>query len=167
MSIIVEDGTAKTDSETYISVADADAYFAARGVTAWDALDNTDQKEPALRLATEFMTQEYRSRWKGVRLEETQALDWPRQGVVLDSWSVGTDEVPVEVQRACAELAYRSTTETLSPDLTQAVISEKVDVIQVVYDRYSPQQKRFSSIEKMLSPLFQAGGGASIGLIRT
>jgi len=167
MSLIVESGTGSATAESYISIADADTYFANRGNTDWDALDNTDDKEPALRKATDYMIQRYRNRWQGVRYTETQALCWPRAGVVRDSWQVDTDEIPTEVKRACAELALKSTSETLSPDLEQAVLSEKVDVISVEYDKHSPQEKRFKAIEAMLLPFLKSGGGASIGLIRT
>ncbi len=126
MSIVVEDGTGKSTAESYISIADADTYFINRGITSWDALDNTDDKEPALRKATEYMINEYRQRWQGARLTEAQALDWPRVGVVVGSWTVDSDSVPEIVARACAELALKSISDELQADLTQGVLKEKV-----------------------------------------
>jgi hypothetical protein len=167
MSLIVEDGTGLSTAESYISVADADTYFINRGVTSWDALDNTDDKEPALRKATEYMINKYRRRWQGARVYQIQALDWPRVGVVVDSWSVASDEVPTEVARACAELALKANAEDLQPDLEQGVIREKVDVIEVEYDKNSPQAIRYSQIDSMLAPFLSGIGGASVGLIRT
>ena len=111
MSLVVEDGTGKSDAESFISVADASTYFNARGVTTWDALDTGEEtvnREAALRKATDYLTAVYRDRWEGVRYTETQALDWPRQGVVRDSWAVDIDEVPTEVANAFAELALKS-----------------------------------------------------------
>ena len=35
MAIVTEDGTGKSDAQSYLSLADADAYFTARGVSAW------------------------------------------------------------------------------------------------------------------------------------
>ena len=49
MSLIVEDGTGKSTSESYISVADASTYFAARAVTSWAALATDALREAALR----------------------------------------------------------------------------------------------------------------------
>lgn len=168
MSIITEDGTIVTGAESYCTVAFADEYHAKRGNAAWDALDDTDAKEPALRKATEYMTAVYRARWQGVRYTETQALDWPRAGVVRDSWQVDTDEIPVEVQRACAELALRASAADLNPDLTQGVLSEQVGPISVTYDKSSPQRTRYAAIDAILSPYLKAGGGGcSMGLIRS
>lgn len=166
MSIIVEDGTGLSTAESYISVADATTYFSARGDTTWAAISTDALREAYLRKATEYMTQVYRSRWEGVRYTETQALDWPREGVVRDSWQVDTDEVPVEVQRACAELALKASAAELYADLTRGVVREKVGPIEVEYDKASPERVRYSAIDAMLQPYLKSGGGVSVGLVR-
>ena len=81
MSLICEDGSGKSDSESYISVADASSYHTARGNTAWAALATDALREAALRRATDYMRQAYRSRWQGYKVNEDQALDWPRYDV--------------------------------------------------------------------------------------
>lgn len=170
MSIIVEDGTGLSTAESYISVVDASTYFTARGNTTWDALDTgeaTAAREAALRKATDYMLAVYRDRWEGVRYIEDQALDWPRAGVVRDSWSVDIDEIPIEVKRATAELALKSASEDLQADLTQGVVREKVGVIEVEYNKNSPQAKRYPAIDFMLRPFLKSGGGASVQLVRT
>lgn len=167
MSLVTEDGTGKSDAESFCSVAFADTYFINRGITSWDALDNIDDKEPALRKATEHMINEYRSRWQGARLTEDQALDWPRVGVVVDSWTVDSDEVPEIVARACAELALKAISDDLQPDLEQGVLMEKVGPIEVEYDKTSPQATRYKQIAAMLAPFLSGIGGASMGLVRT
>jgi len=166
MALVTEDGTGLATAESYISVADATTYFTARGVSTWDAIASDALREAYLRLATEYMLQMYRARWEGVRYTEDQALDWPRTGVVRDSWQVDIDEVPVEVQRACAELALKRSAAELAPDLTQAVVREKVDVIETEYDKYSPQYTRYRAIDAMLMPYLKAGDGVSVELIR-
>ena len=167
MSIVVEDGTGLATAESYISVADASTYFTARGNTTWDAIATDALREAYLRQATEYMISTYRRRWQGVRLDEDQALDWPRDGVVVDSWEVDNDSVPTIIERACAELALKASSAELQPDLTQGVLSEQVGVIKVEYDRNSPQATRFKAIEAMLAPFLKSGGGASVGLVRT
>ncbi len=169
MSIVVEDGTGLSTAETYISVADASTYFTARGNTTWDALDTgeaTANREAALRKATDYMTAIYRDRWEGVRYTEDQALCWPRSGVVCDSWAIDIDEIPTEVKRACAELALKSASDDLQADLTQGVVREKVGVIEVEYNKNSPQSKRYPAIDFMLWPFLKSGGGCSVGLVR-
>jgi hypothetical protein len=125
-------------------------------------------KEAALRKATDFMRQIYRSKWQGVKVDKEQALDWPRYGVVVEGYTVDSDIVPTEVKNACAELALRASAGDLLADQSQGVIREKVGQIEVEYDRSSPQQARYSAIDKMLSPyLLAGGGGCSMRIIRT
>ena len=169
MSIIIEDGTGKSDAESFISVADASTYFTARGVTTWDALDTGEEtvnREAALRKATDYLTAVYRDRWEGVRYTETQALDWPRAGVVRDSWAVDTDEVPIEVQNAEAELALKSASDDLLADQTQGVVKEKVGVIEVEYSEHSPARVRYSFIDAMLRPYLNSVAGCNVPLVR-
>lgn len=122
MALVVEDGTGLPNAEAYASVAEADAYFSARGNAVWAALD-TSQKEAALRLGADYMGDVYGPRWCGERLTTTQALDWPR----------GEEGVPAAVKRANMELAVRASAGPLQADVGPAVKSETVDVISVTY----------------------------------
>jgi len=166
MAIIVEDGTGLSTAECYISVADATTYFSNRGITTWAAIASDALREAALRKSTDYMTATYRDRWEGVRYTEDQALDWPRSGVVRDSWAVGYDEVPVEVERACAELALKAVSAELNPDLKQNRLSVTVVPIKTEYDKNSPQWKRYRAIDMMLAPFLKTGGGCSVRLER-
>ena len=168
MTLIVEDGSGKSDSESYISVADASNYHTVRGNTAWAALATDALREAALRKATDFMRQAYRSRWQGYKVNEDQALDWPRYDVEVEGYAIDSDIVPTEIKNACAELALRASAADLNPDLTQGVAREKVGQIEVEYDKASPQFTRYRAIDALLSPYLKAGGGGcSMGLIRS
>ena len=168
MSLICEDGSGKSDSESYISVADASNYHTVRGNTAWAALTTDALREAALRRATDYMRQAYRSRWQGYKVNEDQALDWPRYDVEVEGYAVDSDIVPTEVKNACAELALRASAAELNPDLTQGVAREKVGQIEVEYDKASPQFTRYRAIDALLSPYLKAGGGGcSMGVIRS
>ena len=175
MALIVEDGSGLSDADSYISVEDADIYHASRNNTAWEDID-TDIKNSLLRKATDYMVAQYRLQYAGYRVKSTQSLDWPRLYVpLIDSLSanvfpqyVDFDIVPTTVKNACAELALKSYTAILMQDLTQGVIREKVDVIEVEYDKYSPQQARYAQIDAMLSVFFkQQGNDMSRSLVRT
>lgn len=176
MALVVESGTGSTTAESYISVADASTYHSNRGNTAWAALATDAIREQCLRKATDFMEQAYRKRWSGYRNTATQVLSWPRSYVYLEpfvSGAVGAypylvadNIVPTEVKNACAILALKASTDTLAPDLTQAVLREKVDVLEVEYDKYSPQQIRYQEVENMLAPYFGQQSGANVGLNR-
>ena len=173
MSLIVEDGTGKSNAESYISVADADTYHSNRDNTDWAAL-TTAEKERLLRIATDYMVAVYRLRWDGYRYVNTQALDWPRIYVpVRDICSVNAypeyvdfDVVPVQVKNACAELALKANNETLLADQTQSVIREKVGPIEVEYDKFSPQFKRYLQIDAMLNIYF-ASSANQVKLMRS
>ena len=166
MALIVEDGSGKSDSESYISVADASTYHTARGNAAWAALATDALREAALRRATDYMRQAYRSRWQGYKVNEDQALDWPRYDVEVEGYAIDSDIVPTEIKNACAELALRASAAELSPDLTQGVVREQVGPIAVEYDKHSPQATRYKAIDAMLSPYLRAGGGCSVRLER-
>ena len=159
MSLIVEDGTGVVGAESYATEAQATAYFSNRGVAAWTAVEN---KEAALRKATDYMVQNYRLAWKGCRVDPEQALDWPRSGCYVSGYLLGkfssdylipSNVVPNEVRNACIELALKASSEDLNSDLTQQVLSEKVGPLAVTYSEHSPQYKRFRAVDMSLRHL--------------
>lgn len=160
MSLIVETGTASSTSEAYASVSYADSYHAAMGNSLWASLQ-TVEKEQALRRAATFMCQIYRMQWKGVRVNSTQALDWPRYNVQLPDLGVynvvDPATVPIEVQQANAELALNAASEDLNPTATQGILSKEVGPLKVVYDPNTPLGKQYSKIGQILRPLLDTG----------
>lgn len=173
MTLIVEDGTGLVDAESYISVADATAYHAKRGNAGWANVIDDATRETLLIKATDYMVAAYRNRWAGTRKTPTQALDFPRYNVPIQDSGlvymsfVSPNVVPNQVRFACAELALRAIDGDLMPDLTQTVIREKVDVIEVEYDRFSPVQKRYSHIDAMLSVFFISANSFTAKIVRS
>jgi hypothetical protein len=175
MALIVEDGTGKPDAESYISVADATAYFAARGNETWAALADDTAREVLLRKATDYMQAAYAGKWAGQRVSAYQALDWPRAYVARRDVVGGygpapvywpNDEVPETVRRACAELAVRAAAGDLSPDLTAQVKQETVGPISVTYADGARQSTAFRAVDSMLSPFFLGGGTGQVAIVR-
>lgn len=174
MAIIVETGAGLSTAETYITVAGADTYHSDRANTAWAAL-TTQLKEAYLRRATEYMLQVYRMKWKGVRMTAAQALDWPRAYVYTQPflhgavgefpYLVASDIVPVEVARACAELALRAIGGSLAPDIGRLKKRVKVDVIETEYVDGATPYVRYRAIDRMLDP-FMGGSDNTIKLVR-
>lgn len=157
MALIVEDGTIVTGAESYISVADADTYFTARANAVWDALADAD-KEAALRKATDYMTGRYGLRWKGDRVSELQALDWPRSSAYANGFLIDSGSVPVAVQRACAELAVRASADDLAPDVGAQVKQEVVGPISVTYADGARQDTRYALVDSMLAAYLKGAG---------
>jgi hypothetical protein len=170
MALIVEDGTARPDAEAYISVANASAYFAARNNATWAALASDAVREGCLRLGAEYMTQAYRGRWKGYRVSAAQALDWPRQSITIEDSVLNAyvpfTSVPIEVQRANAELALMANSGALAPNLERGVLAEQIGPLKVDYDSDSPQYTRYRVIDLMLS-IYLLTTGASTPLVRS
>lgn len=170
MTIIIETGAGLPGTESYASVAAADARCASLGLTAWAALAEVD-KEIALRKAMVFMAT-YRTRWAGRRVDQRQALDWPRYNVVVDGFIVPSTTVPAEVVNACIDLAARAGSgEDLLPDLdtgSNAIKRDKVGPIDTEYfQNTTDARERFVAVDALLAPYFgSAGGGNSIKVTR-
>jgi hypothetical protein len=166
MTIVVEDGTAKSNANSYASVADADAYWTLRNDPVWIDLD-VEVKESALVKAADYMLQTYRAQWKGYRKSSTQSLDWPRSNVPMpDVYATGyaylaDNVVPVEVKNACIELAYKASSTELMPDNDRITISETVGPLSVTYDRSGPTGPVFSAVNSILMPYISGGASSN------
>lgn len=165
MSLIVETGAGSTTSESYASVANSLSYHDARGNATWSTI-TTAQQEQALRRATDYIEQVYSQQWQGTRITNTQALSFPRNAVYFNGFVISGTTIPQLLINATCELALKAASGDLSPDMERAVSSEKVGVLEVQYEQYSSQIKRFTSIDNMLRPLLQRSSNATVGIIR-
>ncbi|MES2973366.1 MAG: DnaT-like ssDNA-binding protein [Pseudomonadota bacterium] len=165
--LVVEDGSAKVDAESYASVEQANVYFSAHGYEDWATKTETE-KQVALRLATGYMVGEYGQRWPGYRTTTTQALDWPRYEVeIRDTWGgayLPSDQVPVAVRNACILLALKASAGELAPDVQPlgAVTEETVGPITVKRAETSRTVVRYRAIDQMLASLLKGGGGLRV-----
>ena len=161
MSLIVETGTGSESSESYVTVAECSAYHTKHGGTAWDWIDD---KEAALRKATQYLDSAYK--WRGVPTTEAQALRWPRANVVVDSYALAWDAIPANLKHACCELAAKG-------DLFADVESQHVTDVQVGPIKRSMSglsnggQKRYAAVDALVRELISGGSGsATIALVR-
>lgn len=127
MAIIVEDGTGRPDSESFISVGAADAYWAKLGnpeqQAEWAAA-TVPAKEAAVCRASQHIDANFI--FLGSKLDPDQALalptdafTWPMSGLVA----------------ACSELSLRALSSQLDPDTPSALIKrEKVGPIETEFD---------------------------------
>lgn len=168
MALTVEDGTGLADAESYVSVADCEAYCTARGLTF--STGATPDKEAALRRATSYIDGAYRARFIGWRTNgRAQALAWPRR----DAFDVATgeylvsDEIPPELVAATCEAAVRELAEpgALAPDLERggAIRSLKAGSVGIEYAGNAPVATTFTAIENALAPLLNSTGGGLVG----
>lgn len=161
MALVVETGAGLTNSDSYISLADATAYHAARARDAWAEADDTT-REAALVRATADLDYWFRGRWKGTKATYEQALAWPRTDVVdEEGFDVPLLTVPAIVKRAAAEVALIELTEAFiqeTVDRSNMVSSESVGPISINYKDGAPAIKLYPHIDAMLRGLAAAGG---------
>lgn len=127
MSFIPATGTNTDTANAFCSVEYADQYHAVRGNTLWGT--NNTIKQAALIKATDFIEQVYGQRFIGTYSGE--GLSWPRYNV----FQYASDTIPDVLKKATCELALEGLAGDLNPISggQQAVIREKVDVIEIQY----------------------------------
>ena len=136
LTLIKEDGTGKADANTYADLADGESYFDGHlYATAWTAA-TTENKGKALVFATRLIDAEFR--FKGVKANGTQALQWPRAECRDPDGEedLASDAVPSAVVQATCEMAR----ELLIKDRTAAYAGEglkyqNVGSAQTGYDK--------------------------------
>lgn len=102
MAFIIEDGTGKEDSNSYVTVQEFKDYFLDRGQDFSAIGDSTIQ--PWLILSTEYCDMNYK--YVGYRSSSKQALDWPRVGAIDKRENIYTSsDIPVYLKNAVCELA--------------------------------------------------------------
>jgi hypothetical protein len=89
-------------ANSYVTLADADAYFETTpDATNWDDKTN-DQKNRALISATRWIDA---LSFYGKRCSETQALKWPREDYKVDGIELACTLIPIGIEVATYELA--------------------------------------------------------------
>ena len=154
MALIVEDGTGKLDSNTYVDAVDFNTWLSDRGLTLGGSL--TD--ENLLLQATDYLeTLSY----IGIKNTQEQALLWPRSGAYIDGYLFPFDSIPKQLIDAQMQVAY-SIDQGVNPLATigQAVKKEKVDVIEVEYQDGTISKSTITAVNATLSKLLLSSGGS-------
>lgn len=104
MTIIVEDGTGKADSQSYASVADYVAYATLRAITVPDDASIS----AALIRAADYLESGIPGTFIGTRASTTQAMQWPRTVRDCDGNEQYKGVIPAALIRAQMALATAS-----------------------------------------------------------
>ena len=102
--LIIENGEGLSNSESYVDVAFADAYFLKRGITQWATLTNREQ---LIIRAMDYIENNYT--YQGTKLISTQALQFPR---LINGETI----YPIALKNAVCELALKSNEDDLLAD---------------------------------------------------
>jgi hypothetical protein len=188
MPVTIDATVGGANANSYVTLAEADAYLEGRlNVTAWTSA-TTDTKNRALVEAQRTLSP---LPWAGSRTTDAQALAWPRQYVanpdaplpltpvarenLLPTYVVYYDDnvVPTRVKHGQVELALEflksGTTDLAVADATVDVIRKKIDVLETQYANPSAKLtiglSKYTRVMSLLLPLF--GPGAASRVVRS
>lgn len=159
ITIVATVGSASANS--FVTLAEMTTHM--EGRLNSDTFDDatTDNQNRALAEATRELSA---LMWDGYRVDDTQALSWPRQ------WAYDPDSptqdyfattvVPERVKRATYELAFEflkaGTTDIAALDSDRLIKREKIDVIETEYVDPGQRPKglsRYPSVMREIAPL--------------
>lgn len=127
--MIVEDGTAKVDSNAYWDIDSVTAYLTNKGCMDWLNYTANEQAR-AIISATGYIEKRFRNRFRGLRQQVEQALGWPRIGA-FDNDSFTIFGIPFQIQFAVAEYALRAARiGVLAPDPMRTVPTQNMAIAQ-------------------------------------
>lgn len=149
MALEIEDGSGKTNSVSYASVAELDAYATARGITVTAASDAA--KEAVLIVAMDYIES---LNFIGDKYTDAQALQWPRAYATLDNYYIDVDEIPQLLKEAQIEnaLGIDAGVNPLANE-SRNTIKEKVGDIEVTYSKGAYYQTQLKAAEAKVKKL--------------
>jgi len=146
MSLIVENGSIVPNADSYVAVADYEAWADARGIEYDDAA-----VESQILRAMDYIET---LRFIGQKSTKNQSLQWPRVGVVVDGYELDYNEIPQQLKRAVYE-SIKAESEGLSQlaNVERRTLREKVGEIEVQYADNSNSQTAVIAINKAVAKL--------------
>lgn len=152
MSIELDATPQGASANSYVTLGEANDYFAARTPSGdWDEASEEERKR-ALVSATVRIDQED---FDGHRTKSEQALRWPRAWIVdPDGWSIQSDEIPERVKRAQMEMAYAllSDSDLLAETGLDAFTAASVGPVSVTMDRAHRPGRLPEQVRRELAP---------------
>lgn len=166
MALVLEDGSGVTGANTYALTATIDNYHSLLGNSTWTGLE-ADKESANLRAMRYLESLDY----NGVKDEESNPLEWPRQGAYdRNGFLIDNDVIPQGLINALCEAALVELTSPggLRPSTsTQGQVKrQKVDVIETEYFEAFSQTVSYDTIDNELVGLIGGGGGNSVKLTR-
>lgn len=152
IDFIIEDGTGKIDSTSYASIAQFLQYWENIG-TDYSA-ESEDSIKGWLNAASMYIDDTYE--YKGVVSKETQALQWPRYGVIdRNGYEIKSDYIPKEIVDATCYMAAQAKQGSLQVTTT-GIKSERYGSVSVTYTGRAGA-KTYLEADKILKWLIKSG----------
>lgn len=146
-------------TDTYATLAEADAYAEARSWTDWDALTDP-QKEARLTDAAIYLDTSYT--WKGQITSVTQVMAWPRDGVYdAEGRLIDAAAYPDRLKHAQIELARLASSSLVVNDSQGEVSALTAGSVSITFkDSQSVSEAaKYRTIDRLLVGLFVARAG--------
>lgn len=152
--LIIEDGSQVDNANSFVTDAEYKTYANLRGLTV--AATQPD-READLIAAMDYL-QSVEHKMKGYRASSTQALLYPRYGVLLHGYVIANTVIPNELKRAQMEAAvYSTSSELLTNTTNENIKKEKVDVLETEYfTGGNVVTVDFQRVDAQLKPLLKA-----------
>lgn len=148
--------------DSYISLDDADTYWANHiGGSNWSAA-STPEKEQALRAATQYVDKHYN--WLGDHPGTDQELSWPRLNVIdKNGRTIASNIIPDEVKDAVSYIADQVLGDgILSPRGRDSEISRlKAGSVEIEYEDHARSTISYDYADLILSKLTKGGRGVT------
>lgn len=147
MAIVVEDGTLVSGANSYITLAEFKAWADDRGIS----YGNDSLLSQQLYRAHDYFET---LRFRGLKSDELQAMQWPRDQVLIDGYAVESFEIPKEVKLAIFELVKIEIDgdSKLAPS-EREVTSEQIDSIKITYKENAGMKRSTPALERALRKL--------------
>ena len=125
--LIVETGQSSQTANSYVSVADFIAWADSRGLTYGDHATIEQQIFRAMDYIESLQ-------FVGVKHTDLQSLQWPRDRVIIDGYSVETNEIPKQLKQAVYEAVKIEIDGDSKMDaVDRETVSETVGDISITY----------------------------------
>lgn len=161
MALVVEDGTGKSNANSYALEAEATAYWTDRGGTAWTG-STTPLREAALIKATSYVDGRYFGQFLGMYPKQsTQALQWPRVDAV-DYRGYFITGITQALKNAIFEAAMLFLSEDLNASMERGGMVKRVKVgpVEQEFSDNAPADPVYPAIDQAIRPLLKSSGGS-------
>lgn len=170
MALVLVATPGSPSANAYATVAEANTFMSyhPQAAAIWDALDN-DVKIQGIVNATRMLDEMVA--WEGYKQTFTQALRWPRAGVVdRDNYQVVIDVIPTFLKNATAELARYLVVKDrfqVQDDATAGISSVTAGPVSVTFDKADRGEVLPDSVLSMIEAYSSgASGGIEVSLLR-
>jgi len=151
MTLVVETGALVSGANTYVGVDNFKAWADDRNITYTN--DDLVIEHKIFRAMDYFESLHF----LGLKSDENQALQWPRDQVYIDGYAVESDEIPNEVKVALYELIkIEFDDDSLMAPQERQVTSEKIGDIQVTYKGNAGMRRKTPAFQHQIRKLIHS-----------